>query len=100
MTAVNDTPQLRLVADTMLVAPDRAWYGWELADMCGLRPTTVYTVLRGLDRAGWVTSEWEDGATHERAHGRPRRRYYRFTPAGLGHARETLAAHPAAGAPP
>ena len=37
----------------------------------------------------WLESRWEDPAEHEAA-GRPRRRYYRFTPDGAERARLAL----------
>jgi DNA-binding PadR family transcriptional regulator len=43
-----------------------------------------------LEHAGWVASRWEDVDQH--VAGRPRRRYYRFTPDGAGLARDALAA--------
>lgn len=52
-------------------------YGFEIADAVGLRPGSVYQVLRRLEDAGYVAGEWEDA---DRAHeeGRPTRRYYRL----------------------
>lgn len=54
-------------------------YGFEIADAAGLRPGSVYQILRRLEEAGLVRGEWEDA---EIAHdeGRPARRYYRLTP--------------------
>lgn len=62
-------------------------YGFEIADAVGLRPGSVYQVLRRLEDAGYATGEWEDA---ERAHGegRPPRRYYRLR---SSEAREVLA---------
>lgn len=50
-------------------------YGFEIADVVGLRPGSVYQVLRRLEDAGYAEGRWEDA---ERAHaeGRPPRRYY------------------------
>jgi DNA-binding PadR family transcriptional regulator len=52
-------------------------YGFEIADVVGLRPGSVYQVLRRLEDGGYVDARWEDA---ERAHdeGRPPRRYYRL----------------------
>lgn len=54
-------------------------YGFEIADAAGLRPGSVYQILRRLEDADLVRGEWEDA---EIAHdeGRPARRYYRLTP--------------------
>lgn len=53
-------------------------YGFEIAEAAGLRPGSVYQVLRRLEEAGYATGEWEEA---ERAHadGRPPRRYYRLS---------------------
>lgn len=50
-------------------------YGFEIADVVGLRPGSVYQVLRRLEDGGYARGRWEDA---ERAHaeGRPPRRYY------------------------
>lgn len=52
-------------------------YGFEIADAAGLRPGSVYQILRRLEEADLVEAEWEDA---EIAHGegRPPRRYYRL----------------------
>lgn len=62
-------------------------YGFEIADAVGLRPGSVYQVLRRLEEADYARGEWEEA---ERAHaeGRPPRRYYEL--AG-SEARELLA---------
>lgn len=56
-------------------------YGFEIAESVGLRPGSVYQVLRRLEDAGHATGEWEDA---ERAHaeGRPPRRNYRLDRTG------------------
>lgn len=52
-------------------------YGFEIADAVGLRPGSVYQVLRRLEEGGYVSAEWED-APRAHAEGRPPRRYYRL----------------------
>jgi len=53
-------------------------YGFDIADVTGLRRGSVYPVLRRLEKAGLASAEWEEGAiAHEQ--GRPPRRYYRLT---------------------
>ncbi len=56
-------------------------HGFEVMEVSGLPSGTVYPALRRLERAGYLTSVWEDEA---RAHGegRPRRRIYRLTATG------------------
>ena len=56
-------------------------YGFDIMDASGLPGGTVYPALRRLERAGFVTSRWEDGAIAKDAK-RPRRRYYEITPPG------------------
>ena len=50
-------------------------YGFEIADATGLRPGSVYQVLRRLEDAGYARGEWEP-AEEAHAEGRPPRRYY------------------------
>ncbi|TQL02378.1 PadR family transcriptional regulator [Cellulomonas sp. SLBN-39] len=47
---------------------------------------TVYPVLERLERAGWLTSDWEQ----DDARPGPRRRLYRFTPDGAAAALEIV----------
>lgn len=61
-------------------------YGFEIADVTGLRPGSVYQVLRRLEDAGFATGRWED-AEGAHARGRPPRRYYTLDPEA---AREVL----------
>lgn len=61
---------------------DGAGYGFDVIDVTGLPSGTVYPALGRLERDGYVRSSWED----ERAahlEGRPARRYYRVTSAGV-----------------
>lgn len=74
---------LRMTYPTAMVlqALDRGHrYGFEIADAAGLRPGSVYQILRRLEEGELVRGRWEDA---EIAHdeGRPARRYYRLTPA-------------------
>jgi DNA-binding PadR family transcriptional regulator len=52
-------------------------YGFEIAEVVGLRPGSVYQVLRRLEEAGFVRGEWEPAGV-ARQQGRPARRYYRL----------------------
>ena len=49
---------------------------------------TLYPVLLRLERAGMLTSRWEAARAEDL--GRPRRRFYRMTPAGVELARKAL----------
>lgn len=57
-------------------------YGFDIIDHTSLPSGTVYPALSRLERDGYVRSAWED---EQRAHreGRPARRYYRITAAGV-----------------
>ena len=48
----------------------------------GLPSGTVYPTLTRMEARGYVRGVWEKEGTAERE-GRPRRRYYELTPAGL-----------------
>lgn len=68
-------------------------YGFEILDVTGLRPGTVYPVLRRLEEEAMVGSSWEDAAD-ARAEGRPARRNYRLTAEGLRFARVASKRYP------
>ena len=56
-------------------------YGFEIMRVVGLPSGTVYPLLRRLESAGLVCSEWEDeGQAHSDR--RPARRYYKATAKG------------------
>jgi DNA-binding PadR family transcriptional regulator len=56
-------------------------YGFEIMRVVGLPSGTVYPLLRRLEAAGLVNSDWEDeGEAH--ADRRPARRYYQATEHG------------------
>jgi len=78
------TPVLRVIA-ALLADPDGEHYGLELMQDTGLPSGTLYPILARLQRAGWVSSRWEE--LDPVAEGRPARRYYRLTSAGAAAAR-------------
>lgn len=57
-------------------------YGFDIIDQTGLPSGTVYPALSRLERDGLVKSAWED-ETEAHAEGRPARRYYKLTAAGV-----------------
>ncbi len=57
-------------------------HGFDIAALLGLSSGTIYPILRKLEGLGLVRSEWEDEADAH-SEGRPRRRYYELTPAGI-----------------
>ncbi len=56
-------------------------FGLDMMDATGLPSGTVYPTLARMEARDFVESEWENEAV-AKAEGRPRRRYYRLTPAG------------------
>jgi DNA-binding PadR family transcriptional regulator len=77
-------PVLKVIA-ALLADPNGEHYGLELMQETGLPSGTLYPILLRLDRAGWVTSRWEQ--LDPVAEGRPNRRYYRLTSTGTAAAR-------------
>jgi PadR family transcriptional regulator PadR len=86
---VEPLPRLgRATVDVLavLLESDEPRWGLELIKQTGRPSGTVYPLLDRLERAGWVTSRWDDDA------GRPgpRRRMYRLTPDGAVAARDAV----------
>jgi Predicted transcriptional regulators len=68
-------------------------FGLRIAQTTGLMTGTVYPILARLEKAGWVTSHWEeDEGPDSRG---SRRRLYELTPMGRELAREALTARDA-----
>ncbi len=90
-----DRPVLRMTMPTQLVLqallaePGEEQYGLQICTNAGLPSGTIHPILARLERVGWLESRWEDADPHEE--GRPRRRYYRFSPGGAEQARLALA---------
>ena len=76
------------VLEAFLEDPQAVRYGLELGASTGLASGTIHPILARLEGAGWVESEWEE-IDPSRA-GRPRRRFYRLTAAGLEQASAAL----------
>jgi PadR family transcriptional regulator PadR len=68
---------------------DGVRYGLDIMERTGLPSGTVYPALGRLEKGGYVSARWE-GAAVARAEGRPRRRYYRLTGAGVRALREAI----------
>ncbi|GAA1280188.1 PadR family transcriptional regulator [Saccharothrix xinjiangensis] len=62
----------------VLLESDRPRWGLELIKLTGRPSGSVYPLLDRLERAGWVTSEWDDDSDRRG----PRRRTYALTPEG------------------
>ncbi len=69
--------------------PRRRWSGTELSKITGIGSGTLYPLLAKLEKAGWLTPEWE--MIDPKEAGRPRRRYYTLTAIGARAARSALA---------
>ena len=89
------TPQTVAVLRALLATPATPRWGRDIGRETGLQSGSLHPILARLEQAGLIESHWEDPAAHEDA-GRPRRRYYRFTPGGAQTARAAIAAVPAA----
>ncbi len=83
------TAQTLRVLATLLNRPQEDIYGLEVVRSANLASGTVYPVLARLERAGWLTSEWE--RVDPAVVGRPRRRVYRLTTLGAAEAGAVLA---------
>jgi DNA-binding PadR family transcriptional regulator len=79
----------QLVLRALLEDPAREMYGVEIGAAAGLPSGTVHPILARLEGLRWLESRWED--IDSRAVGRPARRYYRLTAAGVESARAALA---------
>ncbi len=63
--------------------------GAEVATATRLASGTLYPILLRLEKAGWLSSRWENINPQEE--GRPRRRLYRATSLGVAKARGAIA---------
>jgi PadR family transcriptional regulator PadR len=57
-------------------------FGFDIMEATGLTSGTVYPALERLEARGYLRSKWEDEATAHRE-GRPARRYFALTAAGV-----------------
>lgn len=81
------TRQTRMVLTTILKDPDTEFYGLQVCAETGLKPGTVYHMLKRMENDGWLVSEWEQ-RTARKGRGGPPRRYFRFTSDGRAAARQ------------
>ncbi|MEV4351605.1 helix-turn-helix transcriptional regulator [Actinoplanes sp. NPDC049596] len=90
MASPRITASVLKVLAALLADPAADRYGLQLMADTGLPSGTLYPILVRLERAGWVTSEWEK--IDPVAEGRPSRRYYRLTADGATAAQREVAA--------
>ncbi len=83
------TLQTIAVLQAMLETPTHAHYGLAIAGKVHLPTGTIYPILARLEKAGWVSSTWEERDPAELE--RPRRRLYTLTGTGAHAARAALA---------
>jgi PadR family transcriptional regulator, regulatory protein PadR len=77
------------VLEAFLEIPTDELAGADVQKRSGLASGTLYPILLRLESAGWFVSRWE--AIDPVRAGRPRRRLYRLTAAGLSRASEVFA---------
>ena len=81
-------PMLSVLA--VLVDGD-GWYGLRIAQAAGMRTGTVYPILARFERAGWVSSTWEDKEDPEEKNDPgARRKYFHLTSEGRDNALAAL----------
>jgi len=79
----------------VLLGTDEPRWGLEIIKLTGRPSGSVYPLLDRLERAGWVTSSWDDDAERRG----PRRRMYLLTPEGAVEARRVVARASASSSP-
>jgi PadR family transcriptional regulator len=77
------------VLEAFLENPSEQLSGADVQKRSALASGTLYPILLRLESAGWFVSRWE--TIDPSSAGRPRRRLYRLTPAGLARAGEIFA---------
>lgn len=90
MDEVRITLAVAKVLRTFLDDIAQPRYGYELMRLTGFPSGKLYPILARLQRAGWLIKEQEQ--VDPAAAGRPARRLYRLSPAGVQAARQELAA--------
>jgi PadR family transcriptional regulator, regulatory protein PadR len=85
------TQSLERLLRTMMDDPSVPWHGYELMKKTKLASGTMYPMLARLEVQGLVSSAWEVAPS---VPGRPPRKYYQLTAAGVRIARERLTRAP------
>ncbi|HET9657412.1 MAG TPA: PadR family transcriptional regulator [Kineosporiaceae bacterium] len=86
---LNPTPQVDKVLRVFLEAVDEPRYGYELMRRTGLKSGTLYPILARLEAQAVVEADWQP--PDQTLPGRPPRRFYRLTGAGVATARQLVA---------
>jgi len=77
-------PTLKVLGQLM-DAPIKGLSGADVSKTTGIASGTLYPILFRLEKAGWLSSKWEDADASEM--GRPRKRLYSMTSVGAQEAR-------------
>lgn len=77
-----------IVLRAFLDASGEMLSGAEIGRKTGLSSGSRYPILKRLEQAGWLTSEWED--VDPRLKGQPRCRLYALSETGMMEARTAL----------
>lgn len=75
------TAQTRQVISAFSNEGSSGLSGSEICKSTGLPSGTLYPILLRLEKAGWLVSKWEEGNPTDM--GRPRKRLYSLTGAGV-----------------
>jgi PadR family transcriptional regulator PadR len=75
------THSLIQVTIALMDEPQGRHWGYDLSRRSGVRSGVLYPILHRMVEEGWLTDGWEDGS--EINEGRPARRYYLLTEAGI-----------------
>ncbi|UVC08969.1 helix-turn-helix transcriptional regulator [Rhizobium sp. TH2] len=78
---ISLTSQTRSVIAAFIERHGNGVSGAEIGRKTGLASGSLYPILARLEKAGWLTSEWE--TEEPSALGRPRRRLYKLTSEGI-----------------
>jgi PadR family transcriptional regulator PadR len=81
-------PTLKLLK-FMIESPRQGRSGAEISKATKVGSGTMYPLLQRLEMAKWIEGEWENIDPSDA--GRPKRRFYKLTPAGQAGARDVLA---------
>lgn len=89
MQPLRMTQATQQVLRALLLEPTREFYGGEISRAAGLPSGTITPILARLQNAGILRSRVED--VEPSTVGRPRRKFFSFTPDGAELARHELA---------
>jgi DNA-binding PadR family transcriptional regulator len=80
-------PTLKVLGQ-ILTAPESGICGAEISKATGVASGTLYPILFRLEKARWLSSEWEDVDPSQA--GRPRKRLYKITALGCAKGKSAI----------